>query len=429
MSDASHGASSDLARAAASLRASRVPAFRVMEVMKAAHDRERAGGRVLHMEVGQPSVGPPPSVLEKAKASLDACARGETTLGYTVADGTDELRARVATHYRERYDVSVDPESVMITTGSSAAFVLAFIAAFDAGDRVAIAAPGYPCYRNILEALGVCVVPVPVDASTNFQPTPSLLERADALDPTKPIKGVIVASPSNPTGTVLSRDELFALHDWCAGSGKTSPGKAWFVSDEIYHQIEYGDERAATALEAPNAFEEAIALVINSFSKYHCLTGWRVGWCIVPSGLKQPMTALQQNLFINAPHISQIAASASFDDDVAQILDAHVERYKRNRFVLLEGLPRAGFDSLSSAGGAYYIYADVSHLTKASVVLCKRILETAGVAIVPGSDFDRERGSRFVRFSFCGSLETARGAVEALVATRHKWDVERDALE
>jgi aspartate/methionine/tyrosine aminotransferase len=286
MSDASHGASSDLARAAASLRASRVPAFRVMEVMKAAHDRERAGGRVFHMEVGQPSVGPPRSVLEKAKASLDACARGETTLGYTVADGTDELRARVATHYERRYGVVVDPESVMITTGSSAAFVLAFIAAFDAGDRVAIAAPGYPCYRNILEALGVCVVPVPVDASTNFQPTPGLLEEADARDPTKPIKGVIVASPSNPTGTVLSRDELFALHDWCAGSGKTSPGKAWFVSDEIYHQIEYGDERAATALEAPNALEEDVALVINSFSKYHCLTGWRVGWCIVPAGLE-----------------------------------------------------------------------------------------------------------------------------------------------
>ena len=422
MSDASRDA--DLARAAASLRASRVPAFRVMEVMKAAHDRERAGGRVLHMEVGQPSVGPPRSVLEKAKDSLDACARGETTLGYTVADGTDQLRARVAMHYEERYDVTVPPESVMITTGSSAAFVLAFIAAFDSGDRVAIAAPGYPCYRNILEALGVCVVPVPVDASTNFQPTPALLEQADALDPTRPIKGVIVASPSNPTGTVLTEEELFALHDWCAGVGKTSPGKAWFVSDEIYHQIEYGAERARTALEAPGAAREDVALVVNSFSKYHCLTGWRVGWCVVPAALRDAMTALQQNLFINAPHISQIAAAASFEPECARVLDAHVRRYRENREVLLEGLPRAGFHKLSSAGGADYIYADVSHLTKDSVKLCARVLETAGVAIVPGSDFDRERGSRFVRFSFCGSPETARGAVEALAATRSEWDIE-----
>ena len=423
MSDAPGDA--DLARAAASLRASRVPAFRVMEVMKAAHDRERAGGRVFHMEVGQPSVGPPRSVLEKAKASLDACARGETTLGYTVADGTDELRARVATHYERRYGVVVDPESVMITTGSSAAFVLAFIAAFDAGDRVAIAAPGYPCYRNILEALGVCVVPVPVDASTNFQPTPGLLEEADARDPARPIKGVIVASPSNPTGTVLTERELFALHDWCAGHGRRSKTKAWFVSDEIYHQIEYGAERASTALEAPTAKTENVALVINSFSKYHCLTGWRVGWCVVPPALRDAMTALQQNLFINAPHISQIAAAAALEPEAENALDAHVERYRENRRVLLEGLPNAGFTKLSSAGGAYYVYADVSHLTKDSVALCARILKTAGVAIVPGSDFDRERGSRFVRFSFCGSLETARGAVDALVATRREWDVER----
>ena len=423
MSGASRDA--DTARAAASLRASRVPAFRVMEVMKAAHDRERAGGTVFHMEVGQPSAGPPVCVLEKAKDSLDACARGETTLGYTVADGTDELRARVATHYDERYDVTVNPESVVITTGSSAAFVLAFIAAFDAGDRVAIAAPGYPCYRNILEALGVCVVPVPVDASTNFQPTPGLLEEADARDPARPIKGVIVASPSNPTGTVLTERELFALHDWCAGHGRRSKTKAWFVSDEIYHQIEYGAERARTALEAPKAKTENVALVINSFSKYHCLTGWRVGWCVVPPALRGAMTALQQNLFINAPHISQIAAAASLEPEAERALDAHVERYRENRRVLLEGLPNAGFTELSSAGGAYYVYADVSHLTKDSVALCARILKTAGVAIVPGSDFDRERGSRFVRFSFCGNLETARGAVEALVATRREWDVER----
>jgi len=409
-------------RVSASVRASRVPAFRVMEVMKAAHDRERAGGHVFHMEVGQPSVGPPSYALEKAKESLDACARGETTLGYTVADGTDQLRARVAQHYDEHYGVVVDPESVMITTGSSAAFVLAFIAAFDAGDRVAIASPGYPCYRNILEALGVRVVAVPVDASTNFQLTPASLESADALDPENPIKGVIVASPSNPTGTVLTADELFALHDWCA-SRPTAP--AWFVSDEIYHQIEYGEERARTALEAPEADSKNIAIVINSFSKYHCLTGWRVGWCIVPRALRESMTALQQNLFINAPHISQIAALACFDERCDEVLANRVERYRRNRRALLDGLPAAGFHALSSAGGAYYVYADVRHLTNDSVELCRRILETTGVAIVPGTDFDRERGSRFVRFSFCGSLETAEGAVKALADLRHEWDTEK----
>ena len=292
-----------------------------MEVMKAAHDRERDGKNVLHMEVGQPSVGPPTFVLDAAHAALDQCARGETTLGYTVADGTDELRGKVAESYRTRYGVDVDPTHVMVTTGSSAAFVLAFLAAFDAGDRVAIAQPGYPCYRNILEALGVEVVP-------------GLLDLAEKENPTKPIKGVIVASPSNPTGTVLTSRELFALHDWCA----TKPsGKAFFVSDEIYHQIEYGTERAASALEAPAAKEAQVAIVINSFSKYHCLTGWRVGWCIVPDSLRNSMTALQQNLFINAPHISQVAACAALHKECAETLNSHVERYRENRKVLLEG--------------------------------------------------------------------------------------------
>ena len=324
----------DASRISASVRASGVPAFRVMEVMKAAHDRERDGKNVLHMEVGQPSVGPPTFVLDAAHAALDQCARGETTLGYTVADGTDELRGKVAESYRTRYGVDVDPTHVMVTTGSSAAFVLAFLAAFDAGDRVAIAQPGYPCYRNILEALGVEVVPVPVDATTNFQPTPGLLDLAEKENPTKPIKGVIVASPSNPTGTVLTSRELFALHDWCA----TKPsGKAFFVSDEIYHQIEYGTERAASALEAPAAKEAQVAIVINSFSKYHCLTGWRVGWCIVPDSLRNSMTALQQNLFINAPHISQVAACAALHKECAETLNSHVERYRENRKVLLEG--------------------------------------------------------------------------------------------
>ena len=405
----------------ASVRASNVPAFRVMEVMKAAHARERSGNEVLHMEVGQPSVGPPPSVLDAAHAALDACARGDTTLGYTVADGTDDLRGKVAQSYKSRYNVDVNPEHVMITTGSSAAFVLVFLAAFDPGDRVAIGQPGYPCYMNILEALGVDVVAVPVDASTNFQPTPELLTAAENLNPEKPIKGVIVASPSNPTGTVLTKEELFALHDWCADKPS---GPAYFVSDEIYHQIEYGTERACTALESPNAKNSNVAIVINSFSKYHCLTGWRVGWVVVPEPLRASITALQQNLFINAPHISQIAAGAALDSECDTTLISHVNRYRENRKVLLEGLPKSGFTKLSSAGGAYYIYADVSHLTRDSVALCKRILDLTGVAIVPGVDFDRERGHQFVRFSFCGSLETATKAVEKLLEHKKEWDVE-----
>jgi aspartate/methionine/tyrosine aminotransferase len=306
--------------------------------------------------------------------------------------------------------VTVDEDAVMVTTGSSAAFVLGFIAAFDAGDRVAIATPGYPCYRNILEALGVEVVSVPVDASTNFQPTPALLDAVLASDP-RPLKGLIVASPSNPTGTVLSESELFALHRWCAER------RAWFVSDEIYHQIEYGSERARTALESPGASDTA--LVINSCSKYHCLTGWRVGWCVVPPALRETMRALQQNLFINAPHVSQIAATRAFDCD--EELQKHVERYRENREILLEGLPKAGFTKLSSAGGAYYIYADVSHLTDDSVGLCRRILDVTGVACVPGVDFDRERGKAFVRFSFCDSTETAREAVRVLAEKRDQW--------
>ena len=234
--------------------------------------------------------------------------------------------------------------------------------------------------------------------------TTELLEAALAADP-RPLKGLIVASPSNPTGTVLTTSELFALHAWCRERS------VWFVSDEIYHQIEYGSERACTALESPGA--AGSAMVINSFSKYHCMTGWRIGWCIVPPALRPAMRALQQNLFINAPSIAQYAAVAAFDCD--EELEKHVDRYRENRAILLEGLPRAGFTQLSSAGGAYYIYADVSHLTSDSVAMCTRILETTGVACVPGVDFDRERGLRFVRFSFCGSTETAREAVRVLV--------------
>ena len=424
-------------RLVASLRGASTPPFRVMEVIKAAHDMTVSGadlavGGIKHLEVGQPSTGAPRLALDATRDSLDACARGETTLGYTVAEGVDPLRERIARHYRDRYGVEdVDADAVVVTTGSSAAFILSFVAAFDPGDRVAIASPGYPCYRNILEALGCEVVSIPVDASTDYQPTPALLNAFLAAEEDddggggggggggpkpkpKPIRGLIVASPSNPTGTVLTRAQLFALHEWCHERG------AWFVSDEIYHQIEYGEDRATTALETPNGPRDC-AIVINSFSKYHCMTGWRVGWCVVPPRLRDAMRALQQNLFINAPTIAQHAATAAFDCD--DELVKHVDRYRVNREILLRGLPKAGFAKLSSAGGAYYIYADVSDMTEDSVGLCKRILETTGVACVPGVDFDRERGLKFVRFSFCDSTETVTEAVRVLIEKVDEWRV------
>uniref|UniRef100_A0A7S0R006 Aminotransferase class I/classII large domain-containing protein n=1 Tax=Pyramimonas obovata TaxID=1411642 RepID=A0A7S0R006_9CHLO len=391
----------------ASIRASKVPPFYVMEVMKAATAREKQGEKVLHMEVGQPSTGAPAGALEAAQSCLASSAAGTDTLGYTLASGTAELRARIARHYEHRYAVQVSEESIVITTGSSAGFVLSFLACFESGDRVAIAAPGYPCYRNILEALGVTVVTLPVDASTNFQPTPAHLEQAAKEGP---LRGLVVASPSNPTGTVLTKQELFALQAWCLKSN------VWFISDEIYHQIEYGEERATTALEGENASKNTV--VINSFSKYHCMTGWRVGWVVVPEKLLSSMVALQQNLFINAPTISQHAAAAAFDCD--EELLKHVERYRLNRQILLEGLPVAGFSKLSSAGGGFYIYADVSNLGGDSVALCKRILETTGVALTPGVDFDRERGARFLRFSFCGSTDCCREVVR-LLQTDRRW--------
>ena len=244
----------------ASLRASQVPPFKVMEVMMAAAAREQQGLPVLHMEVGQPATGAPPHVCEASKRALDECAAGRSTLGYTISDGIDPLRAAIARDYKSRYGVDVDLERIMVTTGSSAAFVLGFTAMFDHGDRVAIATPGYPAYRNILEALGVEVVSIPVDAATNFQPTCELLD--GALDG-KPIKGLIVASPSNPTGTVLKKSELFELIDWC------KERKVWFVSDEIYHKIEYGEERATTALEAPGGADTCMVRVHRSRHSIH----------------------------------------------------------------------------------------------------------------------------------------------------------------
>lgn len=369
-----------------------IPPFFVMEVMRAAAEREAAGLEVLHMEVGQPSTGAPKAVLEAAHRALDS-----DVLGYTGALGIPALRAAIAGWYRDRYKVAVPERSVVVTTGSSGAFQLGFLAAFDPGDRVAMASPSYPAYRHTLTAIGVEPVELPTGPEHRFQPTVALLEQLD-----KPVRGLIVASPANPTGTMLSRAELTELARWCDANGVR------LVSDEIYHGLTYGTE-AVTAAEVSES-----ALVVNSFSKYFSMTGWRLGWMVVPDDLIRSVECLAQNLFISAPTLSQVAAVAAFADTTE--LDGHVARYARNRELLLRELPKAGFDKLAPADGAFYIYADVSEMTDDSEALCKRILAETGIACTPGIDFDPARGHHFVRFSFAGSEETIAEAARRLIA-------------
>ncbi len=375
------------------LKASRrgmIPPFIVMDVMTAAAERERQGGDVLHLEVGQPGTGAPSKVIAAAHQALDS-----DVLGYTVALGIPPLRERIAAHYRAAYGVDVPIERIVITTGSSGGFLLSFLGAFDVGDRVALAAPGYPAYRNILSAVGVTTVELETDVEHRFQPTPELLA---ALE--DPIDGLIVASPSNPTGTMLSPDEMGALAAYCGEHGIR------LISDEIYHGITYGMD-AATALAVSDS-----AVVINSFSKYYSMTGWRLGWIVVPEDLVRAVECLAQNLFISPPSLSQHAAIAAFD--CKDELDANVARYAASRQLLLERLPKAGFDRLAPADGAFYIYADVGHLTNDSQEFCRRMLAETGVAATPGVDFDPGRGHRTVRFSFAGPTEVMAAAADRL---------------
>ncbi|MFV3077095.1 aminotransferase class I/II-fold pyridoxal phosphate-dependent enzyme [Niveispirillum fermenti] len=364
-----------------------------MEVMRAANERAAAGGDVLHLEIGQPGTPAPRGVIAAAHAALDA-----DRIAYTEAFGIPSLREAIARWYRDRHGVSVGPERIAVTTGSSAGFLLGFLAAFEPGDRVALAAPGYPAYRNILRALDLVPVEIPTGPETRFQPTPALLA---ALD--RPVKGLIVASPSNPAGTMLSPDALRDLARWCEENGVR------LISDEIYHGIEFTGLRAQTAL----AFSDR-ALVINSFSKYFSMTGWRLGWMVVPPELVRAAECLAQNLFISAPTLSQRAAVAAFD--CVEEADGHVARYRRSRELLLNELPRAGFDDLAPADGAFYVYADVSRLTDDSEAFCKRILAETGVAITPGLDFDTARGHRFLRISFAAAEAEVAEAARRLVA-------------
>ena len=373
-----------------------IPPFIAMEVLRAANEHAAAGARVLHLEVGQPDTGAPAAVIEAAMAALK-----DHRLGYTEALGIPPLRQAIAAHYRNSYGLGVDPARVVVTTGSSGAFMLAFIAAFEAGDRVALAAPGYPAYRNILLALDVEPVDLPAGPESHFQPTPALLDGVSGQ-----VDGLIVASPSNPAGSMLGRRQLAALVDCCRERGIR------LISDEIYHGIVY--EGAATS--AAGLDENTI--VVNSFSKYFSMTGWRLGWMLVPPDLARAVECLAQNLFISPPTLPQLAAAAAFDCKAE--LDGHVARYRRNRDLLLAELPKAGFARFAPADGAFYLYADVGHMTEDSEEFCRRMLAETGVAATPGVDFDRLRGNRFLRFSYAGATAEMAEAAERLIAWRQK---------
>lgn len=368
-----------------------VPPFIVMDVMRAAAERVAAGKDVLHMEVGQPGEGVPAGVRERLKEVLD-----RDPLGYTVALGLPELRARIAAHYRRTDGVEIEPARVIVTTGSSGAFVLAFVGCFEAGARVGIAQPGYPAYPSILRALGIEPVRLPVGPDSRYQPTVEVLERAgEKLD------GLILASPSNPTGTVMPPEDLERLCAYCAANGIR------LISDEIYHGITFGGQKAVTAA---RYWDEAV--IVNSFSKYFCMTGWRLGWMVVPESMIRAVECLAQNLFISAPTLSQHAGVFIFDH--LDELDSRVAMYARNRALLLAELPKAGFTTFAPADGAFYLYADVAHLTNDSLDFCRRMLTETGVAATPGVDFDPDQGHRFVRFSFCQSEESMAAAAQAL---------------
>lgn len=371
-------------------RRGQVPPFIVMDVMTAAAAREKTHGDVLHLEVGQPSTPAPAGVLAAAQAALR-----DDKIGYTVALGIPPLRQAIADHYGRAYGTAVAPGQVVVTTGSSGAFLLAFLAAFDVGDRVALAAPGYPAYRNILTALGIEVVEIPAGPDTRYQPTPELLEKHGGK-----LDGLIIASPANPTGTMLSPEALAELTAYCESRSIR------LVSDEIYHGITYG-MGTATALQTSRS-----AIIVNSFSKYYSMTGWRLGWLVLPEDLLRPVECLAQNFTISPPTLSQYAAVAAFD--CGEELDRNVVRYARNRSLLLEMLPRAGFDRLAPADGAFYLYAEIGHLTNDSLEFCRRMLAETGVAATPGVDFDPVRGHATMRFSFAGATEEMEEAATRL---------------
>ncbi len=373
-----------------------VEPFHAMDVLAEATLRRQAGHPVISMAVGQPSHPTPQAALEAARAAL-----GHGRIGYTDSLGTLALRQALSAHYKTRHGLSIDPKRIAITTGSSAGFNLAFLTLFDAGDSVAIARPGYPAYRNILAALGLDVVEVPVSEETQFTLTPESLEAAQIASG-KRLKGVLLASPANPTGTVTGRAALKALADYCADRSIA------FISDEIYHGLTFvGEETSALELT-----DEAI--IINSFSKYYCMTGWRIGWMVLPERLVRPIERVAQSLYISAPELSQIAAEAALG--AGEELNTYRESYGRNRDFLMRRLPEIGFRIASPMDGAFYAYVDVSRFTNDSMAFARKMLAEINVAATPGLDFDPLEGHRAIRFSYAGSNAEIEEATERMAA-------------
>jgi aspartate/methionine/tyrosine aminotransferase len=375
-----------------------VPPFHVMDLLAAAAERQRTHGDSVNLLAGQPSTGAPGPVRDEAVRLL----RSGDPLGYTPATGILELREAIAGHHRRTHGVEVDPDEVVVTTGSSGGFLLAFLAAFEVGDRVAMARPGYPCYRNVLSALGCEVVEIPTGPATRFQPT------VDQVAKIEDLKGLVLASPANPTGTMLLPSELAALAAWCEENG------VQLISDEIYHGIEYAplDGDAPMSRSAWETSREAV--VFSSFSKYFSMTGWRIGWMLAPAHLRRAVDVLTGNFTICPPVLAQRACLAAFDDAAYDELDGHVRRYAHNRRLLLDGLPRLGITELAPADGAFYVYADVGHLTDDTMAFAHDLLARTGVAVAPGIDFDTVDGSRFVRLSFAGPTDDVECALDRL---------------
>jgi aspartate/methionine/tyrosine aminotransferase len=367
-----------------------VAPFIVMDVMEQARRAEEAGREIIHMEVGQPGTGAPAAALDAVERAMR-----DNPLGYTVALGLPELRARIAKMYGEWYGVDLDPARVIVTPGSSGAFLLAFTALFDNGDRVGIGAPGYPSYRQILKAVGLEPVVIPASPDNGYQLVGADLQ-GQSLD------GLMMASPANPTGTMLDRNQLGAIMQAAEREG------AAFISDEIYHGIEY-DQKAVSALEISDE-----AYVINSFSKYFSMTGWRVGWMVVPDDHVRIVERLAQNLFICPPHVAQVAALAALD--CKDELQGNLNVYRKNRALMIDGLAKAGFDQIAPPDGAFYVYADVSRFTDDALEFAGLILDQAGVAVTPGLDFDPDRGGQFLRFSYARSTDDI---VEGLARLSH----------
>ncbi|MBN9375455.1 MAG: aminotransferase class I/II-fold pyridoxal phosphate-dependent enzyme [Cellulomonas sp.] len=377
-------------------RRSAVPPFAVMEILAAAKARRAAGKDVIILCAGEPSEGAPAAVRERAAALLT-----DGDLGYTEATGTPDLKAELARHYRDTYAAEIPADAIAITTGSSGAFLLAFLAAFEHGDRVALARPGYPAYADILTSLGCEVVDLPCGPDQRYQPT------VDQLAQEGPFDGLVLASPANPTGTMVTPDELAAIAAWCADTGTR------LVSDEIYHGITYaGAPEAATAA----AFRDSGAIVVSSFSKFWGMTGWRLGWLVLPDDLVGPVSALAGNLALCPPTLSQHAALAAFDDDGMAAARAATARYARCRDLLLAARDRLRWDPVAPADGAFYLYGDISFTGLDAQTYCERLLDEAGVALTPGTDFDPAGGRDWVRLSFAVAPDELGRAIDRIVA-------------